>query len=116
MEQLRGFVTQGKAIYGSKQSPRAWFDKSSAILLSFGFRRCNSDHSVLLILCVDDIIHFDSDGKVLKKWTITWKIPLRQRISGCNIICSTLKLHMVEVRLFWLEGSMYWICLMKSAC
>ena len=47
------------------------FDKWSSILLSFGFRICNSDHSVfilkrktdivILIIYVDDIIVFGSD-------------------------------------------------------
>ena len=49
MEQPPGFVIKGelrvrgcklnKIIYGLKQSPKAWFDKSSPILLSFSFKR-----------------------------------------------------------------------------
>ena len=56
-----------KAIYGLKQSPRAWFGKFSHVLKSFGYRQCNGDHTlffqhfpqggvVLLIVYVDDII------------------------------------------------------------
>ena len=75
IEQPPGFVVQGefgkvcrlhKAIYGLKQSPRAWFGKFSEVVLKFGLRRCHSDHSVfshtsdrgkiLLIVYVDDII------------------------------------------------------------
>ena len=49
------FVAQGesgkvcrlhKAIYGLKQSPRAWFGKFSEVVLKFGLQRCHSDHSV----------------------------------------------------------------------
>ena len=49
MEQPPGFVIKGelrvrvcklnKITYGLKQSPKAWFDKLSPILLSFSFRR-----------------------------------------------------------------------------
>ena len=57
MEQPPGFVGQGesslvcrlkKAIYGLKQSPRAWFDKLSGVLNSFGFNTCHSDHSMFV--------------------------------------------------------------------
>ena len=80
MEQPPGFVAQGesgkvcrlhKAIYGLKQSPRAWFGKFSEVVLKFGLRRCYSDHSVfshtsdkgkiLLIVNVDDIIIAEDD-------------------------------------------------------
>ena len=55
MEQPLGFVAQGesgnvcrlhKAIYGLKQSPKAWFGKFSEIGLKFGLRRCHFDHFV----------------------------------------------------------------------
>ena len=47
MEQLPGFVAQGEphlvcklkqAIYGLKQSPRAWFDKFNHVVFARGFR------------------------------------------------------------------------------
>lgn len=60
-----------RSIYGLKQSPRAWFDKLSAVVLSYGFRRAYSDHSVfvrqqtsgviILVFYVDDIIVTGSD-------------------------------------------------------
>ena len=75
IEQSPGFVAQAesgkvcrlhKAIYGLKQSPRAWFGKFSEVVLKFGLRHCHSDHSVfsytsdrgkiLLIVYVNDII------------------------------------------------------------
>ena len=75
MEQPPRFVAQGesrkvcrlhKAIYGLKQSPRAWFGKFSEVVLKFGLRRCHSDHSmfsqtsnrgkILSIVYVDIII------------------------------------------------------------
>ncbi|KAK4406515.1 Retrovirus-related Pol polyprotein from transposon RE1 [Sesamum angolense] len=81
MEQPPGFVAQGekqrmvcklkKAIYGLKQSPRAWFDKFSRIIGEFGFSRCQADHSVfvqttktgmvVLAVYVDDILITGSD-------------------------------------------------------
>ncbi|KAK4383286.1 Retrovirus-related Pol polyprotein from transposon TNT 1-94 [Sesamum angolense] len=81
MEQPAGYVAQGekqhmvcklkKAIYGLKQSPRAWFDKFSRIIGEFGFSRCQADHSVfvqttksgivVLAVYVDDILITGSD-------------------------------------------------------
>ncbi|KAL1190135.1 Retrovirus-related Pol polyprotein from transposon RE2 [Cardamine amara subsp. amara] len=55
-----------KAIYGLKQSPRAWYHKLSGCLLENGFRRSESDHTlftaqdengiVAVLIYVDDII------------------------------------------------------------
>ena len=75
MEQPPGYGASGKenmvcklkkALYGLKQSPRAWFDKFSGVILSYGFKRSTSDHSVfvyhskagtiVLIVYVDNII------------------------------------------------------------
>ncbi|KAL0370961.1 UNVERIFIED_CONTAM: Retrovirus-related Pol polyprotein from transposon RE2 [Sesamum angustifolium] len=81
MEQPPGYVAQGekqrmvcklkKAIYGLKQSPRAWFDKFCRIIGEFGFSRCQADHSVfvqttktgmvVLAVYVDDILITGSD-------------------------------------------------------
>lgn len=36
-----------KAINCLKQSLRAWFDKLSGVLLTFGFKQCHFDHSIL---------------------------------------------------------------------
>ena len=64
-----------KAIYGLKQSPRTWFGKFSEVVLKFGLRRCNSDHSVfshtsdkgkiLLMVYVDNIIITGDDKKCI---------------------------------------------------
>jgi hypothetical protein len=85
MEQPPGFVAQGesgrsqvcrlkKAIYGLKQSPRAWFAKLSTVLSSLGFTKCAVDSSVflrrtakgivILAAYVDDILLTgdDTDG------------------------------------------------------
>ena len=80
MEQPPGYVAQGeshkvcklkKAIYGLKQSPRAWFDKFSQVASSYGLKQTSSDHSVFVRQCdkgiiilavyVDDIIITGSD-------------------------------------------------------
>ena len=55
-----------------KQSPHAWFDRFSAVVLGYGFQRSTSDHSVfvrhssngtiVLIVYVDDIIISGSDS------------------------------------------------------
>ncbi|XP_019098360.1 PREDICTED: uncharacterized protein LOC109131641 [Camelina sativa] len=60
-----------KAIYGLKQSPRAWYHKLSTTLLGRGFRKSESDHTlftlpsdkgiVVILVYVDDIIISGSD-------------------------------------------------------
>ena len=80
MEQPPGYVAQGessevcllkKAVYGLKQSPRAWFHKFSQLLFSYGFISTVSDPTVMrkptphgcviLAVYVDDIIITGSD-------------------------------------------------------
>ena len=80
MEQPPGYVAQGKstqvcllkkAIYGLKQSPRAWFHKFSQLLIGYGFLSAVSDPTVMrkrtphgcvvLVVYVDDIILTGSD-------------------------------------------------------
>ena len=80
MEQSPGYVAQvessevcllKKAIYGLKQSPRAWFHKFSQLLFSYGFvsivsdptvmRKCTPHGCVILAVYVDDIIITGSD-------------------------------------------------------
>ena len=83
IEQSPGYVTQGentvcklrKAIYGLKQSSRAWFEKFSVLISCIGFAHCHSDHSVfvrhtksgsvILAVYVDDILLTRSDYVVL---------------------------------------------------
>ena len=80
MEQPPGYVAQRehkvcrlkKAIYGLKQSLRAWFEKFSITISGIGFHRCHSDHSVfvrrtksgivVLTVYVDDILLTGSDS------------------------------------------------------
>lgn len=59
-----------KSIYGLKQSPCAWFEKFSTILLDFGFVRCLLDYGVfvkrskkgcIILVYVDDIVISGSD-------------------------------------------------------
>ena len=80
MEQPLGYIAQGessqvcllkKAIYGLKQSPRAWFHKLSKLLFTYGFISTVSDPTVMrkrtpqgcvvLAVYVDDIILTSSD-------------------------------------------------------
>ena len=55
MEHPPGFVAQGerdrvcrlrKSLYGLKQSPCAWFDKSSEVIEKFGMQNNKFDHSI----------------------------------------------------------------------
>ena len=80
MEQPLGYVVQGettqvchlhRAIYGLKQSPRAWFEKFSQLILSQGLTPCEVDPTVfrtstfdgciILAVYVDDILITRSD-------------------------------------------------------
>ena len=96
MEQPPGYVAQGesskvcflrKAIYGLKQSPRAWFAKFSGLLSAFGFTSCAADPTVLtkktkgglviLAVYVDDIILIGSDDTGI----LATKTYLQQHLS-----------------------------------
>lgn len=46
-----------KAIYGLRQSPRAWFDKFSTFLIEFGFKCTHGDPSLFVYLHGDDVIY-----------------------------------------------------------
>ena len=80
MEQPPGYVAQGEtsqvchlchAIYGLKQSPRAWFVKFSGLVTSYGFNPCKSELTVMrkttstgyviLAIYVDDILLTGND-------------------------------------------------------
>jgi hypothetical protein len=78
MAQLPRFESKGecvchlkKSIYGLKQSPRAWFDKFSKAVVSYGMTRNQADYSVffkktkigivILVVYVDDIVITESD-------------------------------------------------------
>ena len=80
IEQPPGYVAQGetsqvyllcRAIYGLKQSPRAWFVKFSGLLTAYGFNPCKSDPIVMckttfagyvvLVIYVDDILLTGND-------------------------------------------------------
>lgn len=54
-----------KAIYGSKQSSRAWFYKLNWVIGDFGFYRCCFLESTIIIY-VDDILISWSDFEVIK--------------------------------------------------
>ena len=74
MEQPPGYVAQGenRAIYGLKQSLKAWFQNFSLTISGIGFRRCHSDHYVfvrrtksgivVLTVYVDNILLTGSDS------------------------------------------------------
>lgn len=37
-----------KSLYGLKQSPRAWFGRFAKVMTTFGYKQCNSDHTLFL--------------------------------------------------------------------
>ncbi|PKA57434.1 Retrovirus-related Pol polyprotein from transposon TNT 1-94 [Apostasia shenzhenica] len=61
-----------RALYGLKQSPRAWFDRFRRALTSMGYKQSNADHTLffrhiggmitILIVYVDDIIVTGDDS------------------------------------------------------
>jgi hypothetical protein len=64
------YIDCGRPLHGRKQSPCAWIDRFSAIILGYGFQHSSSDHSVFvphsstntifLIVYEDDTIIFRS--------------------------------------------------------
>jgi hypothetical protein len=66
-----------RALYGLKQSPRAWFGRFSQAMKKYGFCQSNSDHTLFLkhqrgkvtalIVYVDDMIIIGDDAKEMDK-------------------------------------------------
>ena len=66
-----------KALYGSKQSPRAWFGRLNYAMKGFGYRQAVADHTLffkrdvdditLLIVYIDDMIVTGSSLKEVEK-------------------------------------------------
>jgi hypothetical protein len=66
-----------RALYGLKQSPRAWFERFSLAMKKYGFQQSNSDHTLFLkhklgkvtalIVYVDDIIITGDDVKEMSQ-------------------------------------------------
>ncbi|CAM8888151.1 unnamed protein product [Rhodiola kirilowii] len=69
-----------KAIYGLKQSPRAWFHKLREFLHSSGFRSCKTDASLFvrthgdsltyMLVYVDDLVLTGSDSNFISEFII----------------------------------------------
>ncbi|KAM2243723.1 hypothetical protein ACFX1S_010508 [Malus domestica] len=76
-----------KAIYGLKQSPRAWYAKLSSVLISVGFKSSNADSSLfvrtravgtlVVLIYVDDLIITGDNTDEIS----TLKQSLRQRFA-----------------------------------
>lgn len=66
-----------KAIYGQKQAPRAWYERLTSTLLTFGFVRSKCDPSLLIykkngqcvymLIYVDDIIITGSSSCLIQQ-------------------------------------------------
>lgn len=66
-----------KALYGLKQSPRAWFERFTSAMKKYGFKQCNSDHTLFLkhrqgyvtalIIYVDDMIITGDDTEEISR-------------------------------------------------
>jgi len=73
-----------RALYGLKQSPRAWFGRFSVAMRKYGFQQSNSDHTLflkrqrgkvtVLIIYVDDMIITGDDEEEIKR--------LQKQLSG----------------------------------
>ena len=65
------------ALYGLKQSPRAWFGRFSLAMRKYGYRQSNSDHTLFLkhrqskvttlIVYVDDMIITGNDAEDISR-------------------------------------------------
>jgi hypothetical protein len=66
-----------RALYGLKQSPRAWFGRFSMAMRKYGFRQSNSDHTLfikhkgnkvaVLIVYVDDMTITGDDEEEISR-------------------------------------------------
>jgi Reverse transcriptase (RNA-dependent DNA polymerase) len=66
-----------KAIYGLKQSPRAWYEKLSNYLIFCDFKVTNADHSlfskidknytIIILVYLDDIIVTENNLEEIRK-------------------------------------------------
>ena len=66
-----------RALYGLKQSPRAWFGRFSSAMRKYGYRQSNSDHTLFLkhrqskvtalIVYVDDMIITGDDAEEISR-------------------------------------------------
>lgn len=66
-----------KSLHGLKQSPRAWFDRFTRIVISNGYQQCQADHALfverksegkmaVLMVYVDDIILTGDDSEEIR--------------------------------------------------
>ena len=71
------FANSKKSLYGLKQSPRAWFDRFTKVVLKLGYKQGQADHTLfvkkshagkmtILIVYVDDIILSGNDMEELQ--------------------------------------------------
>lgn len=81
-----------KAIYGLRQSPRAWFDNFSTFLLEFGFKCTHGDPSlfvylhgddvIYLLLYVDDMLLTGNNDKLIEKLMVSLNGMFRMKDMG----------------------------------
>ncbi|KAK4404853.1 Retrovirus-related Pol polyprotein from transposon RE1 [Sesamum angolense] len=76
-----------KAIFGLKQSPRAWFDKFNHITGEFGFSGCQDLRTSIVVLAiyVDDILITGSDVGIEEAKTYLWKLFVTKDLGGQSI-------------------------------
>ena len=66
-----------KSLYGPKQSPRAWFDRFTKVILQHGYKQAHTDHTLFckrdkekianIIVYVDDIVVIGNDNDEMDK-------------------------------------------------
>ena len=75
--ETKNFCKLERALYGLKQSPRAWFERFSSAMRRYGYRQSNSDHTLFLkhrqskvttlIVYVDDMIITGDDAEEISR-------------------------------------------------
>jgi len=78
-----------KALYGLKQAPRQWFHRLKSTILQYGFvgNKCDSslfiythqEHTVYLLVYVDDIIITDSFVSLIRQLTFKLNIAFSRK-------------------------------------
>ncbi|XP_028066772.1 uncharacterized protein LOC114269610 [Camellia sinensis] len=91
------------ALYGLKQSPRAWYQRFHSVALQLGFRLSHHDCAlfvrrssvglVLLLLYVDDMIITGSDYGPIEETKYTRDILSRANLIDDKIVDTPLELH-----------------------
>lgn len=109
-----------KAIYGLRQSPRAWFDKFSIFLIEFGFKCTHGDPSlfvylhgddvIYLLLYVDDMLLTRNNDKLIEKLLVHLNTTFRMKDMGQFTIYLAFKCKKLQMACFFARKSILRTC------